>query len=67
MSNRIKILAIVGHDGGFKRQTEMGVCYGEDIVRKVELTNEEAKRFIQAQVDRLSYQDAQKFEKKYRK
>jgi len=67
VDNGIKILVSVGYDARHKKQTEEGIYYGKEVAEEVELTSEEAAELIQALVSKLSYQDGQKFVKKYKK
>lgn len=67
MNDGIKILASVGYDTDYKRQTKDGVSCGREIAEEVKLTREEATELIQALVCGLSYEDGQKFAEKYKK
>ena len=65
--NRIKISVRVGHNPSHKEQTEIGALMGEELLEEVFLTDAEAWELIQGAVDRLSYEEGQKFVEKYKK
>ena len=67
MPNRIKILVRVGYDASHEEQAEIGVLRGKEMVEEGFLTDVEAWELIQAAVDGLSYEEAQKFAEKYKK
>ncbi len=68
MSKKIKLVLPTGVNTDAREQTELGVIMGEEIVRELHISLEDAQELIQDKViNILNYEEAAEFYRKYHK
>jgi len=61
----IQVNVRYGFDSSHETHTPNGTYLGEELIAKVSLTNEEASKILQTMVDKLDYEEATEFVRKF--
>jgi len=68
MGDKVKLRVPVRYDGSYTEKTEIGILRGEEVVKTIKISVDEAQKLIQDHIiSEMDYEKAQEFVKKYSK